>query len=167
MRGKLKEKIFFIAMCGITPACAGKTVAGNPDERTAEDHPRVCGENDHAQESRSVKRGSPPRVRGKPNFRLRLKSGSRITPACAGKTTTAGTQSNGSQDHPRVCGENLPRFCPMRTNIGSPPRVRGKRSEMSRAFHVVGITPACAGKTATPYLFFKHNKDHPRVCGEN
>ena len=30
---------------GITPACAGKTLAVDNMELTIEDHPRVCGEN--------------------------------------------------------------------------------------------------------------------------
>ena len=29
-----------------------------------------------------------------------------------------------------------------------------------------GITPACAGKSLTPYYKYKNGKDHPRVCGE-
>ena len=45
VRGKLKGKIFFIAMCGITPACAGKTDMMKGEGADEEDHPRVCGEN--------------------------------------------------------------------------------------------------------------------------
>ena len=45
VRGKLKGKIFFIAMCGITPACAGKTSETGKGSGGSGDHPRVCGEN--------------------------------------------------------------------------------------------------------------------------
>ena len=86
VRGKLKGKIFFIAMCGITPACAGKTKRPSASPNRQKDHPRVCGENPTCSIIFFVFGGSPPRVRGKPRFGVTLPTPRGITPACAGKT---------------------------------------------------------------------------------
>ena len=90
VRGKLKGKIFFIAMCGITPACAGKTKRPSASPNRQKDHPRVCGENPTCSIIFFVFGGSPPRVRGKLGVRIARPLIVRITPACAGKTTTRG-----------------------------------------------------------------------------
>ena len=50
---------------GITPAHAGKTASGLPPEECDRDHPRACGENERKLEEEELKRGSPPRMRGK------------------------------------------------------------------------------------------------------
>ena len=72
-----------------------------------------------------------------------------ITPAHAGKTRNCPPFSACSGDHPRVCGENhLPEHIG-RIREGSPPRVRGKQELDKVQAHVLGITPACAGKTAS------------------
>ena len=92
---------------GITPACAGKTLLGPHLVELPEDHPRVCGENLGVQFNQSGVWGSPPRVRGKRRWRETPLPGSRITPACAGKTTGKAGNHTPSQDHPRVCGENV------------------------------------------------------------
>ena len=71
---------------GITPACAGKTSRIREEMKQIEDHPRVCGENSGITLLRLTSRGSPPRVRGKPEMILRGTMVAGITPACAGKT---------------------------------------------------------------------------------
>ena len=50
---------------------------------------------------------------------------------------------------------------------GSPPRVRGKRDDKGIFEFLLGITPACAGKTLEMLYNAKDIWDHPRVCGEN
>ena len=52
-------------------------------------------------------------------------------------------------------------------NSGSPPRVRGKRSDCGGAPVRQRITPARAGKTCSRQAGCCHRKDHPRACGEN
>ena len=52
--------------------------------------------------------------------------GLRITPACAGKTTSHWFIYFLTKDHPRMCGENLALPAGKRTIVGSPPHVRGK-----------------------------------------
>ena len=48
-----------------------------------------------------------------------------ITPACAGNRSFAEGYTAESEDHPRVCGEQLKRIDEAAPPQGSPPRVRG------------------------------------------
>ena len=127
----------------------------------------MCGENSTLSLYASTKRGSPPRVRGKPRAPQKVVDIDRITPACAGKTASVCLSSAQSKDHPRVCGENLHLFYCGRQGVGSPPRVRGKHSLSAQKARASRITPACAGKTPEGYIYFLITQDHPRVCGEN
>ena len=127
----------------------------------------MCGENvGHAIIS-GARKGSPPRVRGKPinSFIISIRSG--ITPACAGKTIVADVVGTVQEDHPRVCGENAQGVIDFLTGVGSPPRVRGKRLPARMSLFLAGITPACAGKTRVSLSRRIVVEDHPRVCGEN
>ena len=65
VRGKPGSKRYSLEKCGITPACAGKTLERAMSYDGARDHPRVCGENRFAYAARPSVAGSPPRVRGK------------------------------------------------------------------------------------------------------
>ena len=74
-----------MAICRITPACAGKSDFVWDLYSSAKDHPRVCGEKQNSGQYEALKEGSPPRVRGK-DIQLKTPStASGITPACAGK----------------------------------------------------------------------------------
>ena len=66
-----------------------------------------------------------------------------------------------------MCGENVTASPCFELLIGSPPRVRGKRRKRLQQLTTLGITPACAGKTADLLEKVPCNGDHPRVCGEN
>ena len=66
-----------------------------------------------------------------------------------------------------MCGENLPGDQPPRPALGSSPRVRGKLHENAWFPVVVGLIPACAGKTPTSAPTGRCARAHPRVCGEN
>ncbi len=131
----------------ITPADAGKTLSVRLAPSAFQDHPRGCGENATLRQPIGATRGSPPRMRGKPPFRLRSCSQSRITPADAGKTLRSLASVRSSQDHPRGCGENSNAFMKIALSPGSPPRMRGKRLD---------------GLASAPTAV-----DHPRGCGEN
>ena len=111
--------------------------------------------------------GSPPRMRGELNERLRRAVGVGITPAYAGRTHAATSWATRTSDHPRVCGENRGDAWGKPFIKGSPPRMRGERPRGSARRPDRRITPAYAGRTcscrrSTPTLW-----DHPRVCGEN
>ena len=91
----------------------------------------------------------------------------RITPACAGKTCPCRSTYSHTEDHPRVCGENLQILTKVTILSGSPPRVRGKPAKVTKNGTDVRITPACAGKTFSILSEICGEEDHPRVCGEN
>ena len=167
VRGKRCRSSRKLRLSRITPACAGKTGAEPLLPARARDHPRVCGENKHSKKPEKFVQGSPPRVRGKRPARAWSTSAAGITPACAGKTQRVFTVASGEGDHPRVCGENDEDIRRAVAEWGSPPRVRGKPSSHSLHFQVVGITPACAGKTHQESPERRLARDHPRVCGEN
>ena len=148
MRGKRKHRAIFRDAGRITPAHAGKTDTLLDIAGYAADHPRACGENDTLKDKNGRYRGSPPRVRGKPSVVEWVIHKLRITPACAGKTEYMRTRVRFLKDHPRVCGENFMLSKDSTPGPGSPPRVRGKHIVFNSANHLVGITPACAGKTS-------------------
>ena len=91
----------------------------------------------------------------------------RITPADAGKTGLHGGYRYSAEDHPRGCGENLPVARGGYHGLGSPPRMRGKRSDNWYRGRCSRITPADAGKTKTDINADMNYRDHPRGCGEN
>ena len=90
-----------------------------------------------------------------------------ITPADAGKTRGRRGISARSKNHPRGCGENSFLLIWDLRWSGSPPRMRGKRTHISKTVIRPGITPADAGKTAPFYCLYVTTGDHPRGCGEN
>ena len=71
---------------GITPACAGRTYLTPVTAPYLQDHPRVCGKNLIHPWSRTLVRGSPPRVREEPATGKATRAERGITPACAGRT---------------------------------------------------------------------------------
>ena len=151
---------------GITPACAGKSIKKSVKLQRGGDHPRVCGEKFRFLLVRRCFRGSPPRVRGKVLLYCYGLSQVGITPACAGKSLCKIMSVTPSRDHPRVCGEKVQNDTLLRTQKGSPPRVRGKARSHAQLDNDTGITPACAGKRPAAAAPVWGRRDHPRVCGE-
>ena len=167
VRGKRDGKGLGRGRRGITPACAGKTRWQRLGQRATRDHPRVCGENRISVSETTSCRGSPPRVRGKQSGIPHRIFAVGITPACAGKTDRRDAWTRRERDHPRVCGENSTKKASCCDSEGSPPRVRGKPRRLTVYECLVGITPACAGKTQKSRSAALGRRDHPRVCGEN
>ena len=66
-----------------------------------------------------------------------------------------------------MCGENNDKVLDSVEISGSPPHVRGKPVVVQGFHSVVGITPACAGKTLYVGRPRSDSRDHPRMCGEN
>ena len=106
MRGKGNLKIALVLGVGITPAHAGKSRRRPSGNAQGRDHPRMCGEKSCCGFHTASILGSPPHVRGKVRLCRHRSPCSRITPACAGKST-----------HKDMTTED---------NMGSPPHVRGK-----------------------------------------
>ena len=70
----------------------------------------------------------------------------RITPAYAGKSLEISLTQQACQDHPRLCGEKTCFFRSLRSEIGSPPPMRGKVTDSIENIFDCRITPAYAGK---------------------
>ena len=167
---RMREKVIH-SLCdrpqrGITPAYAGKRRACWWTHRRTRDHPRVCGEKSKTKDTAAYTPGSPPHVRGKVSTRFCAISCHGITPACAGKRCLHRFCKGISKDHPRVCGEKSRCWLDLEPPTGSPPRMRGKGLGASKGCDGVGITPACAGKSASHGCCSRGWRDHPRVCGE-
>ena len=151
----------------LIPACAGKTCPAPTPAQPTTAHPRVCGENGfHRGWSLGVS-GSSPRVRGKPPAQRQERDRGGLIPACAGKTRPGCRSCPSSAAHPRVCGENHQAQRALADQRGSSPRVRGKRCSSTGSGGILGLIPACAGKTLAPGLPGHMYGAHPRVCGEN
>ena len=148
MRGKPLNSGFKASRDGITPAGAGKTYRHIPPPHTRTDHPRGCGENPQILPLQAAQEGSPPRMRGKPEYRGRVMCEDGITPADAGKTAANLTYVGEAWDHPRGCGENNRSNFQLSNSRGSPPRMRGKRGKHNSISYSYRITPADAGKTS-------------------
>ena len=132
----------------ITPACAGKSLRTRCADLTAGDHPRVCGEKYFTIRDKVAKKGSPPRVRGKAGYLAIKRMDEGITPAYAGKSSTATRAARSTGDHPRICGEKQKSSGAGLRKWGSPPRMRGKAPLSVLPVFRSGITPACAGKSS-------------------
>ena len=167
MRGKLNSRVTVSSYPRITPADAGKTNHKGRRDLRDRDHPRGCGENKNDPEEVALKKGSPPRMRGKQNITLVYNNDKRITPADAGKTCLTAPKRTKRWDHPRGCGENEYKKIYNISDMGSPPRMRGKPMHPAVVNASTGITPADAGKTNHTSLPHLGHWDHPRGCGEN
>ena len=106
MRGKLRTFELSARQQRNIPAYAGKTSGRSPRHQSAQEHPRVCGENHQHRRRRRKYVGTSPRMRGKRHSHHRRKCRRRNIPAYAGKTPPDTTTSNLTTEHPRVCGEN-------------------------------------------------------------
>ena len=135
-----------VALCGNTPACAGKSES-------------ALHQGHHALEI-------PPRVRGR---EMESTSSGRVygnTPACAGKSEARYLCLIHNGKYPRVCGED-PEMLPQAPAVREiPPRVRGKGSVLGCVANSVGNTPACAGKRRNGTCRMGSKRKYPRVCGE-
>ncbi len=91
----------------------------------------------------------------------------RITPAYAGTTTGQQIIYNSPRDHPRVCGDHVPRRAYRPRLAGSPPRMRGPPLTLASGALSPRITPAYAGTTQMIAVTVGGRGDHPRVCGDH
>ena len=132
---------------GSPPRMRGKRAQPSPAPFWSRITPRACGENIPRPLHNLRVQGSPPRMRGKRQRVNLRKHRLGITPAHAGKTTEGSWISTAKRDHPRACGENIPRPLHNLRVQGSPPRMRGKQRRVVLQYEDRGITPAHAGKT--------------------
>ena len=149
MRGKPRHECARSDRRRLIPAYAGKTLSSSAGRRRNRAHPRVCGENFPPRASISSRRGSSPRMRGKPRQFSRRRGYRRLIPAYAGKTVASVPPVTSSSAHPRVCGENSSVIYDATARLGSSPRMRGKLRNCSHLVRLRGLIPAYAGKTST------------------
>src|SRR5690606_26388235 len=131
------------------------------------DHPRLRGEHVTSDATAGVVKGSPPPARGAQQLIVALDADLRITPACAGSTPALRRLTSMFRDHPRLRGEHC-RYTPSAQMCpGSPPPARGALRLRGPSCRRRGITPACAGSTATSFRSRIRSPDHPRLRGEH
>ena len=126
----------------------------------------MCGEKQASRYLPATLLGSPPRVRGKAGYLAIKRMDEGITPAYAGKSSTATRAARSTGDHPRICGEKQKSSGAGLRKWGSPPRMRGKVRAAPLGAGDAGITPAYAGKSQPWRSYSQRRWDHPRVCGE-
>ena len=150
---------------GLIPACAGQTARRRAFPGWCRAHPRVCGADKPGCKAGQSPSGSSPRVRGRRCRQLVLADRGGLIPACAGQTAKPPPHKRGLMTHPRVCGADGRDLPEGRSDRGSSPRVRGRRSSLIRLSPAWGLIPACAGQTGALVTGGAHAGAHPRVCG--
>ena len=135
-----------------TPAYAGNTSDPSSTIPVFRDHPRLRGEYGRLPVPLIVPVGSPPLARGIRIQEDAMVKATRITPACAGNTSSCTFPSRPDEDHPRLRGEYSSALFAASSSRGSPPLARGIPTRFQPTSSATGITPACAGNTcATDY----------------
>ena len=145
-RGKDTIVIIEVAVSGITPAWAGKSIIIRYIRAHPWDHPRMGGEKPIVRSGGCLLWGSPPHGRGKADVCSTLEVALGITPAWAGKSCPERLKTPSARDHPRMGGEKWFMVFWFIALLGSPPHGRGKA--------------AAKGKESTA------KGDHPRMGGE-
>ena len=186
-RGKLFGGLVRGGLHGLIPAHAGKTNTGHTWSGAPWAHPRSRGENSPPGGATVSSEGSSPLTRGKRDTRLKSRTGYRLIPAHAGKTTGRSGEAASNAAHPRSRGENCRCSLFSPSLRGSSPLTRGKRavqdghalgggsSPLTRGKHhaasplteVEGLIPAHAGKTRPRGRSGLQRRAHPRSRGEN
>ncbi len=151
----------------ISPACAGNTRARPRPPTVRTDQPRVRGEHGLTCEVLGKVYGSAPRARGTRDPAAPGHARGRISPACAGNTSPSTCTARRLPDQPRVRGEHIYAVYRLVRMIGSAPRARGTRIDLTILQGRKRISPACAGNTCAPPYCRCPATDQPRVRGEH
>ena len=151
---------------GLTPACAGTSPQWPAVSRSDGAHPRVRGDVLAAKTATMRDEGSPPRARGRPHGWHPLGQPAGLTPACAGTSTGLRAAGSVTRAHPRVRGDVSHAAPTTVRNRGSPPRARGRRSDVAGSGPRHGLTPACAGTSRSCPTTAPPSRAHPRVRGD-
>ena len=166
-RGKLPSMLHLVAVPGLIPAHAGKTIRLTGLKTLDRAHPRSRGEN-KSLVGRSVSaRGSSPLTRGKLPQAQRAQRSDRLIPAHAGKTAGLMPKKPPLEAHPRSRGENSEILSGHYRPSGSSPLTRGKRSSLLATPTANRLIPAHAGKTSRRRSRLSSTGAHPRSRGEN
>ena len=130
---------------GIIPACAGSIWAPAGNNRSEQDHPRVCREHAISVTPSIEDQGSSPRVQGASLPYIGTLLGDGFIPACAGSVLNPIHDFRPSAVHPRVCRERSNRIRCDISGQGSSPRVQGALIVGAEYGLKIRFIPACAG----------------------
>ncbi len=166
-RGARSWSLSFLRSGRITPACAGSTVPPPTAASRSRDHPRMRGEHASVKADKRRRGGSPPHARGAHQPSPVQSGRQRITPACAGSTSSGLPTRAVKGDHPRMRGEHGVGMVGPDEHSGSPPHARGAPPLICHRLSRGGITPACAGSTCSTRSTLSPSPDHPRMRGEH
>ncbi len=148
------------------PACAGNSAASDWLTPVLPVHPRVRGEQDHADYHLVRWSGSSPRARGTAIRDRAVSVCGRFIPACAGNREWGWLRDNPLRVHPRVRGEQDLNTLLERLPVGSSPRARGTVQVCGLDAIEFRFIPACAGNSWRTGLTASSVAVHPRVRGE-
>ena len=137
-----------VACLGSIPACAGEPPQVKTSISLYEVYPRVCGGTPPRWFRRPPSCGLSPRVRGNLPRCVRIPSGNRSIPACAGEPLELVGRGVGYGVYPRVCGGTSVVIVPPACLGGLSPRVRGNLGFGMGHPYAVRSIPACAGEPA-------------------
>ena len=132
----------------------------------SEDHPRIRGKYERAEQRAILALGSPPHTREVRLLNLKAFLAVRITPAYAGSTVFLHQRAHIPKDHPRIRGKYLAQSTARTPRLGSPPHTREVHLCYSCSISASGITPAYAGSTMSDALHDTCCWDHPRIRGK-
>ena len=107
---------------------------------------------------------SPPLARGTGQCCGVGHAAAGITPACAGNRAAMWAAALGTEDHPRLRGEQAAWQMQPGDLVGSPPLARGTEGCGWIPASVCGITPACAGNSPPILIFSPPSRDHPPLA---
>ena len=131
---------------GTSPRVRGKPVDVASGALVERVHPRVCGGSVAEGDGIAFERGTSPRVRGKRPDALALARRDGYIPACAGEARIGHRAKCSITVHPRVCGGSRSAQRADAHQVGTSPRVRGKREDAIAFAEDCGYIPACAGE---------------------
>ncbi len=111
--------------------------------------------------------GSSPLTRGAPDLRSCCHRSAGLIPAHAGSTVSWSLFMISPSAHPRSRGEHKVPAALHRVAAGSSPLTRGARAAPGPRNEVLGLIPAHAGSTSSPWEPGPGRSAHPRSRGEH
>ena len=147
------------------PACAGEANRAIYINFNPMVYPRVCGGSEKGPTTVHPPEGLSPRVRGKLDAAVVVKSPMRSIPACAGEAIRNQYLRPPMPVYPRVCGGSPAPKAGKAPPTGLSPRVRGKHIQYGLSSEWLGSIPACAGEAHHQRRDRRIPTVYPRVCG--
>ena len=149
MWGKLVQSYFGIRDLRYIPTHVGKTIRYIIGKEIQPVHPHACGENDVTVTEGELNVGTSPRMWGKPSSLPGPHMPDRYIPTHVGKTFGKAHRKIYPPVHPHACGENGISLEILSLDIGTSPRMWGKRRFARILMMQARYIPTHVGKTPT------------------